>query len=95
MNIKPHSGVDTVNKGLTNQPMPMLPRRANPDAPSTPVAPVPLVPSGQDSKTPAVVKKKESIDGLEKLLKDPVLNTYPDHVKDASDRVKYLENLKK
>jgi hypothetical protein len=28
-------------------------------------------------------------------LKDPVLNTYPDHVKSATDRVKYLENLKK
>lgn len=40
-------------------------------------------------------KKEESIDGLEKLLKNPSGMSFPDSIKDAKSKVKYLENLKK
>jgi len=50
-----------------------------------------LVPFGNG--TPA--KKEESIDGLEKLLKNPSGMSFPDDIKDAKSKVKYLENLKK
>ena len=43
----------------------------------------------------APAKKEESIDGLEKLLKNPNGMSFPDNIKDAKSKVEYLENLKK
>jgi len=43
----------------------------------------------------APAKKEESIDGLEKLLKNPNGMSFPDDIKDAKSKVEYLENLKK
>ena len=56
--------------------------------------PVPLVPFG-NTASPPQAKKEESIDGLEKLLKNPNGISFPKDIKDSKSKVQYLENLKK
>ena len=57
--------------------------------------PVPLVPFGNIAPPAAPAKKEESIDGLEKLLKNPNGISFPKDIKDSKSKVQYLENLKK